>query len=304
MTVSAQVDAPARTGDIYGLFCPAGELRYIGQTRAGIRRRLSKHLTSGRTPSPSLPVNRWIAKLLGNGQEPAIRPLVTDVPLDELDDTERTEIVAARASGARLLNVTDGGNSFTGTWRMPAEAVRRSAQAKVGKPRSAATRAKLAAANRGKKATPETCAKRSALFTGRKQSPEWIAKRVAAVAATRAAQPVRPTCSRGHLWTEATTRWYRDGRHRACRICDREPRARQHEAIPQPAHARKPRKSYAPVRDQLLMALPRDVEITVDLVRAANPSMTRNGVYQHLSVATERGLLVRVRRGVYRLDPA
>jgi hypothetical protein len=304
VTASAQVDAPGRTGDIYGLFCPAGELRYIGQTRVGIRRRLSKHLTSGRAASPSLPVNRWIAKLLQRGQEPVIKHLVMDVPLDELDEIERSQIATARAAGARLLNVSDGGNAFTGTWRMPADAIRRSAEAKVGKPRSVETRAKLAAANRGKKAAPETCAKRSALFKGRTQSPEWVAKRVASIAARRAAQPVRTTCSNGHVWAEATTRWYRNGRCRACRMCERERDAARRAAHPKTSRARKPRKSYAPVRDHLLLALPRDVEITARSVHAANPSMTSQSIYQHLSKATKSGLLVRVRRGVYRLESA
>lgn len=294
----------AGTGVIYGLFCPGGELRYIGQTRVGIRRRLSKHLTAGRAASPSLPVNRWIAALLLAGQEPEIKLLLSDVPVEDLDGAERSQIAAARAAGARLLNVTDGGNAFTGTWRMPADAIRRSAQAKVGKPRSAETRAKLAAANRGKKATPETCAKRSALFKGRKQSPEWVSKRVAAVAAARAAQPVRLTCSRGHPWTEETTRWYRNGRCRACRTCDREPRTSTRASVRNSTGRRSPRRVHSPMRDQLLRSLPRDAEITVESVRATHPSLTTNAIYQHLSAATQRGLMVRVRRGVYRMEPA
>jgi hypothetical protein len=220
-----QIDAARQrhslVGAIYGLTDPtSGELRYVGQTRQSLRRRLSGHLRGPKGPHASLPVNRWIAKLQAASQEPQIVALQAGVHLADLDKAERSQIAEARAAGDRLLNLCPGGSASLGTWSLPLEAIRRSAEAKRGKPRSPETREKLAAANRGKKAAPETCAKRSAIFKGRRQSPEWIAKRVAAVARTKAQKPRSTSCPSGHPWNAENT--YEGKRGRSCRACARD----------------------------------------------------------------------------------
>ncbi len=177
-----------RQGVIYGLFDPAGALRYIGQTQAGTRRRLAGHLCGFKGPHDYLPVNRWIAKLAAAGQEPEMRVLAGPMHAVDLDDAEREHIAATLATGGRLLNVHPGGATPIRKRGMPPDAIKRSADAKRGKPRSAATKAKLSAANRGRKQDPGVVARRNATNRGRKQSPEWIAKRVAAIAATKAAK--------------------------------------------------------------------------------------------------------------------
>lgn len=177
----------ARTGYIYGLFEPTSDLiRYVGQTQQGLRRRRSGHILGPRRLSAHLPVNRWIAKLHAAGQEFEIRALEGPLHVADLDEAERRWIANLRAEGADLLNLCSGGRASLGTWSHREEAIRRSAEAKRGKPRPPEVRAKLSAANRGKKADPEVVARRAASNRGRKQAPEWIAKRVASVAATKA----------------------------------------------------------------------------------------------------------------------
>jgi hypothetical protein len=217
--VALAATTTTRRGVIYGLYDPAGALRYVGQTQVDVRRRLSQHANGPGGPYAYLPVYRWIAKLQSDGHEPEMRLLAGPMHVAELDHVERSEIAAAWAAGCRLTNIDEGGRTALKTRRMPEDAIRRSAEAKRGKPRSAETRAKLSAANEGKRPSAETLAKRSAALRGRKQSPEWIAKRVESVARTKAAKQ-QDVCGRGHSWTEDNTRWYRA--HRCCRACARE----------------------------------------------------------------------------------
>lgn len=217
-----------RIGVIYGLFEPEGALRYVGQTQVSPRRRLSGHLRAFKGPDRHLPVNRWIAKLAGASAEPEMRILAGPMPVADLDDAERLHIATGRAAGERLLNVSEGGATPLVTRPLPEDAIRRSAEAKRGKPRPPEVRAKLSAANMGKRPSAETLAKRSVALRGKKQSPEWIAKRVEAIAKTKALNR-RDACVHDHEWTGENTHWNRDG-HRVCRACARERMAKRRAA--------------------------------------------------------------------------
>lgn len=178
----------ARTGVIYGLFHPVtGALRYVGQTQAGLNRRLSGHVAKAlRGDDSHLPVMRWVVKLKGEGLEPTIQLLDGPMHVVQLDQAERDMIAAKRGEGHDLLNVDAGGMTKLRTWGQTPESIERSAAAKRGKPRSPETRAKLSAANTGRKQPHDVVERRIASNRGRKQSPEWIAARVSAIAATKA----------------------------------------------------------------------------------------------------------------------
>ncbi len=211
----------ARVGVIYGLVDPTTRLlRYVGQTQQRLLKRLAAHRRAWQGSNSHLPVNRWIAKLREQGLEPEAVVLEGPLQVAMLDEAERRHIATHKTQGADLLNLCPGGRASLGTWCQPAEAIKRSADAKRGKPRTVETRARLAEANKGKKQSPETVAKRVAKIRGRKQSAEHIAKRAAAIAATKGAKPRSATCPRGHLWTDANT--YEGKRSRNCRTCARE----------------------------------------------------------------------------------
>jgi len=193
---------------IYGLFDPRdGELRYIGKSEAGLKRRLAEHLMPSYLATPSHK-NSWIKGLLAEGVQPVGVVLQRLSTSAELCDAERYWITFFRAQGCRLTNMTDGGEGF-------------------GKrPVSAETRAKMRAAKLGKKQSPEHIAKRIAPRIGRPLSAEHrascsaAAKRRGISAATRAAAIAAAT---GRVRTEAEraatsermTRWWADPNNRS-----------------------------------------------------------------------------------------
>jgi|GEM_PF-2784166 len=277
-------------GVIYGLRDIDGTIRYVGQTRQALKRRLKGHLADRR--SPSRPVCRWIAELAEAGAVPGILLIEGPIPATGLDAAERRHIERLRLAGAPLLNLSTGGVSG-GTWRMASESVRKSAQAKIGKPRSPETRAKLSAANMGKKPSAKTLRKRSDSLCGRKQSPEWIAKRTASVAATKSL--TRATaCGSGHEWTEENTRWY-DGQ-RYCRACARETSRKRRALKP-----RQPRRARTPQPKQYRALLAGWIGPITAPSLAERTGKTLGAAYQLLSDAANDGFVVRVARGVYRV---
>lgn len=117
-------------GRVYGLYDPAtGELRYIGQTTTSLAKRLGGHLHLN-SQDHTHKAN-WLRSLKC---PPDIRPLAEAASQEELDGLERLHIADARAAGARLLNVQEGG---------------------VSSPMTPETRAKIGVANKGQKRTEE-----------------------------------------------------------------------------------------------------------------------------------------------------
>lgn len=86
---------------IYGLYDKSGDLRYIGKANNHVAR-LKSHMKDAR--HRNTPLYAWIRK---HGT-PEIRVIVECGPGWEL--AERDEIAKARATGARLLNLADGGD--------------------------------------------------------------------------------------------------------------------------------------------------------------------------------------------------
>ena len=122
-------------GTIYGLY-HNGELRYIGQTTIPPEQRLTAHLSWAKNHRQSHLCN-WLAKLLNKGERPQIKAICEADNQDELNRLEREWIVNGWASGVRLVNACEGGDS--GGARPYARGV----------PRSEETKAKIASAQKG-----------------------------------------------------------------------------------------------------------------------------------------------------------
>lgn len=86
---------------VYGLYDKVGNLRYIGKAN-NAENRLASHMRD--SVRRDTPVYRWIRK---NGK-PEMRILELDCA--DWKESERRLIAEARASGARLLNVAEGGD--------------------------------------------------------------------------------------------------------------------------------------------------------------------------------------------------
>lgn len=130
-----------------------GAVRYIGQTTGTPERRLVGHLSSARRGS-RLPVHLWIAKVVANGYEVALTTLAENAAWHT---TEMTIIAEYRANGARLLNLTDGGEgtigcrSNLGKKRPDLAARNRANTGKPGRPRMPGETERLMQYSRGVK---------------------------------------------------------------------------------------------------------------------------------------------------------
>jgi hypothetical protein len=156
---------------IYGLHHPTtGELRYIGKTTESLERRMSAH----RRDAKSLRrrhVYNWWRSLEG---EPVLRVLA-QCQASAAGSMERTLIAAFRAKGARLTNLTDGGEGVPGRVCSPETRAKMSAS-NVGKKRTAETRARISAAQKGRVHSAERRAKNSAANKGKKLTEEHKAR--------------------------------------------------------------------------------------------------------------------------------
>lgn len=107
---------------IYGLYCtchPDAGIRYVGQTRKGMKARLQVHRAHSRTMK--WPVCSWIKK---HGEQNVTYDILEVCEPDHLDDREEYWIAHYRQiQGNRLLNVKNGGSTTSGHKR-PAQSER------------------------------------------------------------------------------------------------------------------------------------------------------------------------------------
>jgi len=99
--------------NIYILRCPiSSEIRYVGQTRTSITKRLGGHIyeATNRRKNKLNHKDNWILKLLKMGHRPIIEILEShkDVELNYILEREKYWIKNLK-SRCRLLNSTDGG---------------------------------------------------------------------------------------------------------------------------------------------------------------------------------------------------
>lgn len=91
---------------------PSQEPRYIGKTIRPLMARLKSHLVVAR--KPRLPVARWLAKRKKEGRKICIKWLETVDAGTDWQVRERFWIAKHKAEGARLLNLTIGGEGLPG----------------------------------------------------------------------------------------------------------------------------------------------------------------------------------------------
>ena len=134
-------------GVIYGLIDPETlELRYVGKTIKSVEARLFKHRRNERH------LGAWV-------RAKGAVAVILEITTGDLDAAERRWIAELRGQGSRLLNVTDGGEGFTGHHTLQT-------RAKLSHPLTVAHRAAISAGLHGKTISAETRAKIRATLLG------------------------------------------------------------------------------------------------------------------------------------------
>lgn len=115
--------------EIYGLYDPDGNLRYVGKAVSAAKR-LKRHLAEARTETR--PVNRWVRKLVEAGQLPLLQILEV-VPEAEWKEAE-IRLIALHRKTSNLLNLADGGDRPSQTPEQRANAARAASKARDANP--------------------------------------------------------------------------------------------------------------------------------------------------------------------------
>lgn len=167
------------TGCVYVAINTKSRRRYIGKTCSALSKRIRCH-KSAALHGGTTPFNRAIRKY---GMA-AFRWVVLYVSGDDdaLFAAERALIAAARATGAKLYNRTDGGEGAPGGFWSP-ESRKRLSEATKGRVHSPEAIAKMSAAAKGKKKSAKHCAALSKSRTGL-ALPKWSDERRAKHRAT------------------------------------------------------------------------------------------------------------------------
>lgn len=187
---------------IYALIDPrTREPRYVGKTNVSMRIRFTAHMRDRR---PSRKLN-WLMSLKSDGVYPEIEVLEDlggNSPKEEWQEAERFWISYLMSIGARLTNLTIGGEGLHGLL-FTEEHKRKIGDAHRGRKRSAETLARMAESRKGipidhllryskgqigKKLSPEHRAKIAAAGVGRRHSAETKA-RMSAAAIIRTSSP-------------------------------------------------------------------------------------------------------------------
>ncbi len=194
---------------VYALKCPAtGDVRYIGWT-FNIAKRLKSHAYTAQKFDRYR--DCWIRKVMACGLFPASE--IVEQGTGDWAAAERKWISHYRREGARLTNLTDGGEGVPGL-RHSAEAIERIRQKKTGRKMtpeerrkhslalmgrvvSSTTREKISQANSGKRRTPEQRARLSEALKGRKGKPLTPAQRAAHSARLKEYWAQHPDLHRG-----------------------------------------------------------------------------------------------------------
>lgn len=113
MTAS-RVEHLAEGVTIYGLHRPGSrKIRYIGKTTGSPLRRLTYHLQTAKRGNKR-PLCCWLRRCIADGQRPAAAVLEVVPPGSDWAKRERYWIGQYRNCGARLFNMTDGGEGLSG----------------------------------------------------------------------------------------------------------------------------------------------------------------------------------------------
>jgi hypothetical protein len=142
---------------VYCLIDPrTEEIRYIGKTVATLPMRLSQHIYAATHNKWQSHVNNWIRSLLHGGDRPVIRVLSVVSDKETLSREECRLIEYYRKRGARLTNLTNGGDGAPGRVLSDAS-IKKMRQAHLGNPgywtgkkRDPETGRKISEANKGR----------------------------------------------------------------------------------------------------------------------------------------------------------
>lgn len=100
---------------IYGLVDPrTNELRYVGKTATSLKRRLQRHLNQVARGDRGRHVLFWLASVIARGQSPIIFEIESDLESANWMEAEQFWIAYFRSIGARLCNLTAGGDGSPG----------------------------------------------------------------------------------------------------------------------------------------------------------------------------------------------
>lgn len=161
---------------IYGLYDPrTGELRYVGQTRKGLRERLGAHVKEAKKDRTHKAA--WIRSVLADGHAPEIHLLQEFSTQLEADQAEVYWISFFGLAG-RLTNLAAGG-VFGGSGPKSLATREKISKANIGRKHSAEAIAKITAAVRARRYTPEQRKRMGASKVGKTRGPpsaEWRAK--------------------------------------------------------------------------------------------------------------------------------
>lgn len=196
-------------------------IRYVGKTTRPLEKRLSAHICRTNL-TPKRHSSRWISGLVSIGLKPIIEAIETLEDGSDWQERERFWISHYRDQGAKLTNITDGGEGVAG-YVFPAERKQYMSDKFKDRVFDDEWKAKISAAKRGKAPKP--------------LSPEAQAKRIAAAKAAQLKNAAARThCRRGHELTEENT-LHRRG-HRVCRSCKNASDLKGYHATKAPAKTR------------------------------------------------------------------
>lgn len=139
------------TYNLYALSASGSkEIHYIGQTRIDCKKRLKQHITRCKSPSqPKYHISYWIISLLKTGKFPKVHKICTRDTQEEIDIAETAAIARLRAKGAKLCNISNGGQVAVSvsleTKQKMSEAKKGSKNSFFGKHHSKETREKIRA---------------------------------------------------------------------------------------------------------------------------------------------------------------
>ncbi|RVN04655.1 GIY-YIG nuclease family protein [Sinorhizobium meliloti] len=139
------------------------DFRYIGITN-NPKARLSLHLS--RAQKEGWKKSRWIGSVIDAGGTVLMGVIATGLTQDDAMAMEVRLIAEHRASGSRLMNLTDGGDGVKGQVQS-AEARAKKSAAMKGKPKSAEHVANMSEAKRGIKQSDKARANMSAAHKAR-----------------------------------------------------------------------------------------------------------------------------------------
>ncbi len=116
---------------IYALCEVDMTVRYVGKTTQWLGQRHKAHIREARA-GKRRPVHYWLRREMAAGQGLTIQLLENVAPGADWQERERYWIAHMRASGARLLNLTDGGEGCHGLKHSKEHVEKRSAAIRTG----------------------------------------------------------------------------------------------------------------------------------------------------------------------------